>query len=171
MQQVSCEIKIKTNYYIYYYLFKQSRLLPCCFNAKIYIFFLFCPFGTIFLLPIRVNPISENIKHLSWMFLSVEIFQRGFPAHNDFCSSAQSWDINFSFWLLDCEASFKGRFKLREHMRSHTQEKLVACPTCGGMFANNTKFFDHIRRQTSIEGERACVSGGIHAAAVIPGNL
>lgn len=38
-------------------------------------------------------------------------------------------------------------------MRSHTQEKLVACPTCGGMFANNTKFFDHIRRQTSIEGE------------------
>ncbi|KTG36981.1 hypothetical protein cypCar_00018214 [Cyprinus carpio] len=54
--------------------------------------------------------------------------------------------------LPDCEASFKGRFKLREHMRSHTQEKLVACPTCGGMFANNTKFFDHIRRQTSIEG-------------------
>lgn len=52
----------------------------------------------------------------------------------------------------DCEATFKGRFKLREHLRSHTQEKIVACPTCGGMFANNTKFFDHIRRQTTIEG-------------------
>ncbi|XP_076130568.1 histone H4 transcription factor [Alosa pseudoharengus] len=54
----------------------------------------------------------------------------------------------------DCEATFKGRFKLREHLRSHTQEKIVSCPTCGGMFANNTKFFDHIRRQTTIEGQR-----------------
>jgi len=27
----------------------------------------------------------------------------------------------------------------------------VACPTCGGMFANNTKFFDHIRRQTALD--------------------
>ncbi|XP_028664353.1 histone H4 transcription factor [Erpetoichthys calabaricus] len=53
-----------------------------------------------------------------------------------------------------CEAAFRSRFKLREHLRSHTQEKVVACPTCGGMFANNTKFFDHIRRQTSIEGQR-----------------
>lgn len=56
--------------------------------------------------------------------------------------------------VADCEATFKARFKLREHLRSHTQEKVVACPTCGGMFANNTKFFDHIRRQTTIEGER-----------------
>lgn len=55
-------------------------------------------------------------------------------------------------FFSDCEATFKGRFKLREHLRSHTQEKIVACPTCGGMFANNTKFFDHIRRQTTIEG-------------------
>ncbi|XP_055798937.1 histone H4 transcription factor [Salvelinus fontinalis] len=54
----------------------------------------------------------------------------------------------------DCEATFKGRFKLREHLRSHTGEKVVACPICGGMFANNTKFFDHIRRQTTIEGQR-----------------
>lgn len=27
----------------------------------------------------------------------------------------------------------------------------MACPTCGGMFANNTKFLDHIRRQTSLD--------------------
>ncbi|NXV64188.1 HINFP factor, partial [Molothrus ater] len=54
----------------------------------------------------------------------------------------------------DCNCSFKGRCKLREHLRSHTQEKVVACPTCGGMFANNTKFFDHIRRQTALEQQR-----------------
>lgn len=51
----------------------------------------------------------------------------------------------------DCTCTFKDRCKLREHLRSHTQEKVVACPTCGGMFANNTKFLDHIRRQTSLD--------------------
>ncbi|XP_061607771.1 histone H4 transcription factor [Phyllopteryx taeniolatus] len=53
-----------------------------------------------------------------------------------------------------CEATAKGRYKLREHLRSHTQEKVVACPVCGGMYANNTKFFDHIIRQSAMEGQR-----------------
>lgn len=53
----------------------------------------------------------------------------------------------------DCEATAKGRPKLREHLRSHTQEKVVACPGCGGMYANNTKFFDHIIRQSAMEGK------------------
>uniref|UniRef100_A0A8C5LBU2 Histone H4 transcription factor n=1 Tax=Jaculus jaculus TaxID=51337 RepID=A0A8C5LBU2_JACJA len=53
-----------------------------------------------------------------------------------------------------CTCTFKDRCKLREHLRSHTQEKVVACPTCGGMFANNTKFLDHIRRQTSLDQQR-----------------
>lgn len=54
----------------------------------------------------------------------------------------------------DCEATAKGRPKLREHLRSHTQEKVVACPGCGGMYANNTKLFDHIIRQSAMEGQR-----------------
>jgi len=37
--------------------------------------------------------------------------------------------------------------KLREHMRCHSQERLVGCPTCGGLFANRVKFFDHCKRQ------------------------
>lgn len=53
-----------------------------------------------------------------------------------------------------CTCTFKDRCKLREHLRSHTQEKVVACPTCGGMFANNTKFLDHIRRQTSLDRKK-----------------
>lgn len=61
--------------------------------------------------------------------------------------------ICFCLLHSDCDCTFKGRCKLREHLRSHTQEKVVACPTCGGMFANNTKFFDHIRRQTTLDRE------------------
>ncbi|XP_072369281.1 histone H4 transcription factor-like isoform X1 [Scyliorhinus torazame] len=50
-----------------------------------------------------------------------------------------------------CGATFKIKFKLREHLRSHTQEKVASCANCGGMFSNNTKFYDHVRRQTANE--------------------
>ncbi|KAI6080000.1 Histone H4 transcription factor-like isoform X2 [Aix galericulata] len=49
----------------------------------------------------------------------------------------------------DCLGLFKGKHKLWDHLRTHTQERVVACPTCGGMFSNNTKFFDHVKRQVS----------------------
>ena len=35
-----------------------------------------------------------------------------------------------------------------DHTRVHTQEKVVSCPKCGALFANNTKFRDHLLRQT-----------------------
>lgn len=55
--------------------------------------------------------------------------------------------------FLGCNRrKFSVQHKLKEHLRSHTQEKLIACPTCGGMFASRTKFFDHIQRQLPIEG-------------------
>ncbi|XP_061829111.1 histone H4 transcription factor [Nerophis lumbriciformis] len=52
----------------------------------------------------------------------------------------------FCHWS-GCDAFFKIRYRLREHMRSHTQKRLVACPTCGSMFSSNTKLFDHLHRQ------------------------
>ncbi|CAL8362634.1 unnamed protein product [Merluccius merluccius] len=55
-----------------------------------------------------------------------------------------------------CDAFFKIKYRLREHLRSHTQEKMVACPTCGCMFSSNTKFFDHLHRQAEPEGSLVC---------------
>ncbi|XP_061172474.1 histone H4 transcription factor-like [Saccostrea echinata] len=46
-----------------------------------------------------------------------------------------------------CDAVSKSKYKLREHLRSHTQEKIVACPICGGLFSSRTKFLDHLKRQ------------------------
>jgi len=37
--------------------------------------------------------------------------------------------------------------KLKEHLRSHTQEKMIGCPNCGALFANRVKFLDHCKRQ------------------------
>lgn len=61
--------------------------------------------------------------------------------------------VTFPVLFTGCDAFFKIRYRLREHMRSHTQERLVACPTCGSMFSSNTKLFDHLHRQAEPVGE------------------
>ncbi|XP_014300455.1 histone H4 transcription factor [Microplitis demolitor] len=50
-----------------------------------------------------------------------------------------------------CKRKFPSIHKLKDHIKCHTKEKVVACPTCGAVFASNTKLFDHCRRQISIE--------------------
>uniref|UniRef100_UPI00398E3EC7 histone H4 transcription factor n=1 Tax=Pristiophorus japonicus TaxID=55135 RepID=UPI00398E3EC7 len=94
--------------------------------------------------------------HCDSSFENPEWFYRHVDMHGMCSDRDATIDTNLIIpccWK-DCEATFKVKFKLREHLRSHTQEKVVACPTCGGMFASNTKFFDHIRRQTAMEYQR-----------------
>ncbi|XP_071396713.1 histone H4 transcription factor [Centroberyx affinis] len=61
----------------------------------------------------------------------------------------------FCHWR-GCDAFFKIKYRLREHLRSHTQERVVACPTCGCMFSSNTKFFDHLHRQAEPQVSLVC---------------
>lgn len=49
-------------------------------------------------------------------------------------------------WEL-CNHASKTKTALRVHLKGHTQEKEVACPTCGSMFYDKQKFRDHILRQ------------------------
>ena len=48
---------------------------------------------------------------------------------------------------LGCNKQDTSVSKLREHLRCHSQEKLVGCPNCGGLFANRIKFMDHCLKQ------------------------
>ncbi|XP_071551578.1 histone H4 transcription factor-like [Panulirus ornatus] len=50
-----------------------------------------------------------------------------------------------------CTAAFKRNVRLRDHVRSHTQEKIVGCPNCGGIYSSNTKFYDHCTRQIPLD--------------------
>ncbi|XP_002405898.3 histone H4 transcription factor [Ixodes scapularis] len=48
---------------------------------------------------------------------------------------------------FSCDAESTTVYKLKDHLRTHTQEKKLACPDCGGMFASRTKLVDHLARQ------------------------
>ncbi|KAL7288098.1 hypothetical protein TKK_0017884 [Trichogramma kaykai] len=50
-----------------------------------------------------------------------------------------------------CKCSFPSLYKLKEHLRTHTKERIVACPDCGTMFASNSKFHEHCKRQIPLE--------------------
>lgn len=56
---------------------------------------------------------------------------------------------SFFFFFQGCNFTTVNHYKLKEHCRSHTREKIFACVTCGGMFANKTKLVDHMVRQNS----------------------
>ena len=56
-----------------------------------------------------------------------------------------------------CDKKFAKANKLKDHLRSHSKEKKVGCPTCGGMYSTNTKLIDHCKRQiTDQEAEFKC---------------
>ncbi|XP_055695741.1 histone H4 transcription factor [Lutzomyia longipalpis] len=48
---------------------------------------------------------------------------------------------------IGCEKTFGKRESLMKHIRSHTNEKTVACDNCGAMFIHNSSYFDHCKRQ------------------------
>ena len=52
----------------------------------------------------------------------------------------------------NCEMFINSRFRLADHIRSHSVEKLVACPNCGTLFSAFSKFIAHCNRSCKIEG-------------------
>lgn len=48
---------------------------------------------------------------------------------------------------LSCKKTFNRQQKMKEHLRSHTGERFLACSNCGSMFNSYAKFYDHYKRQ------------------------
>ncbi|XP_060517215.1 histone H4 transcription factor-like [Cylas formicarius] len=46
-----------------------------------------------------------------------------------------------------CSGKFSTRYKLAEHVRVHTKERMLACPKCLALFSTKVTFQDHRRRQ------------------------
>lgn len=47
----------------------------------------------------------------------------------------------------DCNVESSHRSHFKAHLRSHSKEKILSCPTCGSMFTDRYKYVDHIMRQ------------------------
>lgn len=56
----------------------------------------------------------------------------------------------------NCNFKAGSTFKLKDHLKSHSAERAVACPNCGGLFASRSKFFDHCQRQLKVEKGLKC---------------
>ncbi|KAK8745517.1 hypothetical protein OTU49_000238 [Cherax quadricarinatus] len=70
------------------------------------------------------------------------------------CTDPSGPDKTFFCAWEGCKAGFRLKIRLRDHTRSHTQEKLIGCPNCGGIYASNTKFFDHCIRQIPLNSQQ-----------------
>ncbi|XP_056139827.1 histone H4 transcription factor [Lampris incognitus] len=104
------------------------------------------------------GPLACHWEYCDSTFNNPEWFYRHVDNHVQ-CTEqqplSQQQQAFFCHWT-GCDAFFKIKYRLREHLRSHTQERVVACPTCGCMFSSNTKFFDHLHRQATPEGSLKC---------------
>ncbi|XP_071844135.1 histone H4 transcription factor-like isoform X1 [Apostichopus japonicus] len=52
-----------------------------------------------------------------------------------------------------CNIMCWNKYRLRDHLIAHTQEKKFACHNCGNMFSNSTKFLDHLEKQVPLDDQ------------------
>ncbi|XP_014674356.1 PREDICTED: histone H4 transcription factor-like isoform X2 [Priapulus caudatus] len=76
-----------------------------------------------------------------------EIFYRHVNNHVEVYPQGNNPKVPVTCHWEGCACVVKSKHRLRDHLRSHTQEKLTACPSCGALFSSPTRFIDHLKRQ------------------------
>jgi hypothetical protein len=117
-------------------LSKQNSLVPCQLEAS--------NRNTIPELP---DQLVCKWKCCQGAFDDPEQYYNHVAQHADHYPSGNNVDGGCHCAWEGCSVCVKSKHRLKEHLRSHTQERVMACPTCGSLFANATKMFDHIQRQ------------------------
>lgn len=86
-------------------------------------------------------------------FVSIVEFQAHVVAHSSFdYDMLKTHDNNVPKakcnWTY-CKKVFPNKYRLTEHTRAHSNQKLLGCFKCGELFRTKTTLFDHCRRQES----------------------
>lgn len=95
------------------------------------------------ILPDLPSEFECNWKNCNERFECMQYYAYHVAQHLDFSEFKNS---NFICPWTDCTLQFTARYRLVDHLKSHTQEKSCACPNCGIMFATHTKLKDHCRQ-------------------------
>ncbi len=104
------------------------------------------------------EPIVCYWEHCGVEFLNVQQFYWHIPTHALHSSQQPADGENEPskerkcLWN-GCKFSCLNKFRLRDHLRVHSQERALACPTCGSLFVSRTKLHDHCLRQLPLDGK------------------
>ncbi|XP_054289817.1 histone H4 transcription factor-like [Macrosteles quadrilineatus] len=106
------------------------------------------------LIPDKIDGMVCEWKDCSKEFNNVQLFLYHIHMHvNESFMTSDSKREKFSCKWKGCSRSnMPTRVRLMDHMRTHTRERVAACPTCGHVFSTNTKLSDHCHRQMTNEG-------------------
>lgn len=86
------------------------------------------------------------------VFTNYQMYLYHVTIHTEACPRGNRVQNGIECKWTGCSGKYPSLYKLRDHMRCHTKEKIVACPDCGAMFASKTKFHIHCQRQIPLEG-------------------
>ncbi|KAF2881716.1 hypothetical protein ILUMI_24451 [Ignelater luminosus] len=110
-----------------------------------------CTHSSDFIIPEEVNGYCCEWLECDAHFLLITDYFNHIRLHiNSNPKYCKKGEIITCYWR-NCPYKFTSQYKLSDHLRSHTKERVVACSTCGAMFATKTKFYDHRKRQLPIE--------------------
>ncbi|XP_011154415.1 histone H4 transcription factor isoform X1 [Harpegnathos saltator] len=85
------------------------------------------------------------------VFINYQLYLYHVTVHVEECPRGSRVQNGVECKWTGCNGKYPNLYKLRDHMRCHTKEKIVACPDCGVMFASKTKFHIHCQRQIPLD--------------------
>ncbi|XP_046687381.1 histone H4 transcription factor-like [Homalodisca vitripennis] len=111
------------------------------------------------MIPEKIDPMVCEWEDCHKEFNNVQVFLYHIQTHiNETC-----YDIFPKKKKIKCKwegctmtTDMPSRVRLSDHVRTHTKERVVGCPTCGHLFSTNTKLNDHCMRQVSSDLECQC---------------
>lgn len=129
-------------------LLLRKRVPPCVMDSR--------RRNTIPELPVDWLCMWQDCKDVC--FQQMYDFMEHLRAHVKFeaalrCKHDPQEDRQLKCGWLGCDKAYEKTGRALEHIRSHTQERMMACPNCGATFTSYVKFYSHFNRQGE-ESER-----------------
>lgn len=108
-----------------------------------------CTLGTNYTIEISENGYTCYWTECNFTFGTIFDYLSHVECHVNGAPSGKEVDFSDVIPCLwsGCGEKFSTRYKLGDHLRVHTKERMIACPKCMSLFSTKTTFCDHRKRQ------------------------